>query len=176
MSPASAIPARIAWAVDQLAVGESDRILEIGGGRGVAAALICARLTRGSYLRIDRSATAVRASTVSNREYVERGAARFEQQALQDVDPIRLPRFDKLFAINVNLFWTGPAQEELALVRQLLSDNGRLDLFHDSPTTAGTSRKVGLLAEHLGRAGYAVTSVTATLARSTVIGLSCQPH
>jgi protein-L-isoaspartate O-methyltransferase len=33
-------PARIAWAVDQLEVGEVDRILEIGGGRGVAAALI----------------------------------------------------------------------------------------------------------------------------------------
>jgi protein-L-isoaspartate O-methyltransferase len=36
--------------MDQLAVGETGRILEIGGGRGVAAALICARLTRGSYL------------------------------------------------------------------------------------------------------------------------------
>jgi protein-L-isoaspartate O-methyltransferase len=48
MSPTSAVPARIAWAVDQLAVGEADRILEIGGGRGVAAALICAGLTQGS--------------------------------------------------------------------------------------------------------------------------------
>src|SRR6478672_9732711 len=105
VSPGPAIPARIAWVVDQLAVGESDRILEIGGGRGVAAAMICARLTRGNYLGIDRSAAAVRASALRNREYVERGTARFEQQALQDVDPTRLPTFDKVFAINVNLFW-----------------------------------------------------------------------
>ncbi len=134
MSPTSAIPPRIAWAVDQLAVGDADRILEIGGGRGVAAALICARLTRGSYLGIDRSATAVKASAVRNREHLERGTARFEQQALQDVDPTRLLRFDKVFAINVNLFWTRPAQGELALLHQLLSDDGQLDLFYDSPT------------------------------------------
>jgi hypothetical protein len=61
-------------------------------------------------------------------------------------------------------------------VRQLLSEDGQLDLFYDSPTAAGTSRIAGLLAEHLGRAGYAFTSVTATLAKSTVIRLSCQPH
>jgi protein-L-isoaspartate O-methyltransferase len=70
MTPRSAIPARIAWAVDQPAVGESDRILEIGGGRGVAAALIRARLTRGSYLGIDRSETAVSASAVRTRAHV----------------------------------------------------------------------------------------------------------
>jgi cyclopropane fatty-acyl-phospholipid synthase-like methyltransferase len=162
--------------VDQLAVGETDRILEIGGGRGVAAALICARLTRGRYHGIDRSATAVRASALRNREHVERGTAHFEQQAFQDVDPTRLPRFDKIFAVNVNLFWTRPAQEELALVRQLLSDDGQLDLFYDSPTPAGTSRIAGLLAEHLGQADYSFTSVTAPLAKSTVIGLSCQPR
>jgi cyclopropane fatty-acyl-phospholipid synthase-like methyltransferase len=139
MSSTSAIPARIAWAVDQLAVGEADRIVEIGGGRGVAAALIC-RLTRGSYLGIDRSATAVRASAVRNREHIERGAARFEQQGLQDVDPTQLRRFDKVFAINVNLFWTRPAQQELALVSQLLSHQGQLYLFYDNPTPDRTSR------------------------------------
>jgi hypothetical protein len=61
-------------------------------------------------------------------------------------------------------------------VCQLLSDDGQLDLFYDSPTIVGTSRIAGLLAEHLGRAGYAFTSVTATLGKSTVIGLSYQSH
>jgi cyclopropane fatty-acyl-phospholipid synthase-like methyltransferase len=176
MRSTSAIPARIAWAVDQLAVGEADRILEIGGGRGVAAAVICARLTRGSYLGIDPSETAVRASAVRNREQLERGTARFEQQGLQDVDPTRLPRFDKVFAINVNLFWTRSAQQELALIRQLLKDQGQLYLFYDKPTPAGTSRIADLLGEHLGRAGYASTSVIATLEQSTVIGLRCLPR
>jgi SAM-dependent methyltransferase len=176
MSPRMEAPARIAWAVDQLEVGEVDRILEIGGGRGVAAALICARLIRGSYVGIDRSATAVSASAVRNREQVERGTARFERQALEEVDPTQLPRFDKIFAINVNLFWIRPAQGELALVRQLLSDPGQLHLFYDSPTPAGTSRITDLLAENLGRAGYTFTSATATLGQSTVIGLSCRPH
>jgi hypothetical protein len=61
-------------------------------------------------------------------------------------------------------------------VRQLLSDDGQRHLFYESPTAASTSRIAGLVAEHLGRAGYAFTSVTATHAKSTVIGLSCQPH
>ena len=176
MNARPSVPARIAWAVDQLAVGEADRILEIGGGRGVAAALICARLIRGSYLGIDRSATAVRASAVRNREHVERGTAGFEQQALADIDPTELPKFDKVFAINVNLFWTRPAERELALVRQLLSEHGQLHLFYDSPRPAGTPRVADLLAEHLDRAGYAFTLVTATLGQSTVTGLSCRPR
>ena len=176
MSAASAIPARIAWAVDELGVGEADRVLEIGCGRGVAADLVCARLASGTYLGIDRSATAIRASVVRNRERVERGIARFEQQALEDVDPTRLPVFDTVFAVNVNLFWTGQARAELALVRELLGDDGRLHLFYDSPSPAGTSRIAGLLAEHLDRAGYASTSVTATLGGSAVIGMSCVPR
>lgn len=61
-------------------------------------------------------------------------------------------------------------------MRQLLSDDGRLDLFYDSPSAAGTSRIADLLAEHLGRAGYVFTSVTTTLGKSTVIGLSCRPR
>jgi hypothetical protein len=88
-----------------------------------------------------------KASAVRNPSNLERGTARFEQQALQDVDPTRLLRFDKVFAININLFWTRRAQGELALVRQLLCDDGRLDLFYDSPTP-GTYRIAGLFAEH----------------------------
>ena len=37
----SMIPDRIRWAVETLAVDTSDQLLEIGGGSGVAASLIC---------------------------------------------------------------------------------------------------------------------------------------
>jgi protein-L-isoaspartate O-methyltransferase len=87
MSPRTEAPARIAWAVDQLEVGEVDRILEIGGGRGVAAALICARLTRGSYLGITRSATAVSASANTLRPTAA-SAVEAWWRAMQDQDLI----------------------------------------------------------------------------------------
>jgi hypothetical protein len=89
----------------------------------------------------------LKASAVRNPKQPRARHRTFEQQALQDVDPTRLLRFDKVFAININLFWTRPAQGELALVRQLLCDDGRLDLFYDSPTP-GTYRIAGLFAEH----------------------------
>ena len=72
MTTAASIPNRIRWAVDQLGINANDRILEIGCGRGAAASLICPRLSGGSYLGIDRSATAVEASTACNRQHIER--------------------------------------------------------------------------------------------------------
>jgi SAM-dependent methyltransferase len=175
MTSAVSIPGRIRWVVDQLGVNANDHILEIGGGRGAAASLICPRLTQGSYLGIDRSATAVEASTAHNRQHVERGTARFDQAALEDLDPSALPRFDKVFASNVNVFWTHPAQCELALIRQLLTGKGELYLFYDSPEPARIRRLSRLLAEHLEQARYTHSLVTTMLTSSTVIGLNCRP-
>jgi hypothetical protein len=45
---AGAIPQRIRWAVEALAVDEADRVFEIGGGPGVAASLAHARPRYGS--------------------------------------------------------------------------------------------------------------------------------
>src|SRR5919198_3852667 len=51
------VPERLAWAVEVLHVRPDDEILGIGGGPGVAAGLVCERLTGGGRLvGIDRSA------------------------------------------------------------------------------------------------------------------------
>jgi cyclopropane fatty-acyl-phospholipid synthase-like methyltransferase len=175
MTAATSIPDRIRWAVNQLHISANDHVLEIGGGRGVAASLICPQLTGGSYLGIDRSSTAVKASTARNRQHIERGTARFEHQALEDLDPSALPVFDKIFAINVNLFWTRPAQPELALVRKMLADGGGVHLFYDSPEPAKIHQLARLLGKHLDQADYTHSSVTTTLTGSSVIGLHGSP-
>ncbi|OZM75854.1 class I SAM-dependent methyltransferase [Pseudonocardia sp. MH-G8] len=52
------VPDRIRWAVDVLDPAGADRVLEIGCGPGVAAALVCPRLPAGWMLATDRSAVA----------------------------------------------------------------------------------------------------------------------
>jgi SAM-dependent methyltransferase len=127
----SAIPKRVRWAIDNLAIRPGDRILEIGGGRGIAAALVCERLRAGKFVGLDRSGIAVSASQEANRTHVESGKARFVKGALADA---KLDgRFDKIFAINVNVFWLGP-EKELAVVRRLLAPKGNLYLFYEPPS------------------------------------------
>jgi predicted O-methyltransferase YrrM len=74
-------PERLAVAVDLVDVLPGQRILEIGGGRGIAARLVCDRLGDGRYVGIDRSAKAVAAARELNSAYVERGIAQFRQLA-----------------------------------------------------------------------------------------------
>ena len=43
-------------------------------------------------------------------------------------------RFDKVFAVNINVFWTSRATEELAHVSDALAPRGTLFLFYETPT------------------------------------------
>jgi SAM-dependent methyltransferase len=173
--PAERVPARLTWTVDHLAPGPGERVLEIGGGRGVAAALVCSRLTTGRYVGIDRSPVALDAAVARNAEHVVRGTARFEQLALEDADPAVLGRFDAVFAVNVNLFWTRPARRELDVVRNLLADGGRLWLTYESPPPSGTQRLAVPLTERLDAAGFTSRTVVHEDPQGALLGLDCRP-
>jgi SAM-dependent methyltransferase len=97
------------WAIDVLGVAGSDRLLEIGCGNGVAAALVCERLTLGRLTAIDRSAKAIATARQRNADHVAAGKAVFVESAF-DVFSADTGAFDKVFAINVNLFWVDPAR------------------------------------------------------------------
>jgi cyclopropane fatty-acyl-phospholipid synthase-like methyltransferase len=127
-------PERIRWAVDLLTVRPSDHVLEIGCGPGHAIALVCERLTTGTITAIDRSATQIARAGERSRECVAAGRARIERIALADFDPGRR-RFDKILAVNVNVFWTSPAAA-LGDVRRLLRPGGTLHLVYEPPAAA----------------------------------------
>jgi SAM-dependent methyltransferase len=175
MPRASLVPARIAWSVNQLGIGTDQRILEIGAGKGAAAELVCTRLGGGSYLGIDRSAAAVSAARERNRRYIEHRMAQIQRLELEDIDPGAVGRFDTIFAVNVNLFWTRPAQRELALVRELLTTQAQLWLFYEAPTTTATSRISTLLGHRLDQAGYGYETVSETVEGALLLRFRCSP-
>jgi len=125
-------PARLQWAVQLLEVAPDDQVLEIGCGPGVAVALVCERLTSGRITAVDRSATAVERTTRRNEAHIASGRAVVEHCAVADLGG-RRGRFDKIFAVNVNLFWVRPADTEIDLMRRLLRPDGVLRLFYDRP-------------------------------------------
>lgn len=169
-------PERLVAAVDCLDVQPEDRILEIGCGRGVAADLVCGRLAGGRLDAVDRSAKAVAAATARNAAAVACGKARFLTEAIEDVDAADLYRYDKVFAVNVNLFWVRPAQQELRLIAGLLRPGGRLWLCYDPPDSAKLARMRTTLGEHLAKAGYAWTAATLEAGRSTLLVMTARPH
>jgi protein-L-isoaspartate O-methyltransferase len=72
----TALPDRIAWAIEQLDPSPGDLVLEIGCGRGVAAAAICDRLKRGRYIGLHRSKTAIDAAQKRCADQIAAGKAR----------------------------------------------------------------------------------------------------
>jgi trans-aconitate methyltransferase len=139
--------------VETLAVDGADRVLEIGGGPGVAASIVCERLETGRMHLIDRSATAIERTRRRNPGHVSSGRLTLETVELRDFEA-RGRRFDKVFAVNVNLFWTTRGTEELARVREALAPGGTLFLFYETPS-AGRARDVATrVAEALRANGF----------------------
>ena len=131
------VPDRVRWAVDLLDPGPAESVLEVGGGPGVSAALICARLTSGRLLAVDRSAMAVRRTVQRNAEHLAAGRLAVEQA---DLHALTVPgTFDAALTLDVNLFWTRDAGRELAVLHQALRPGGRLlVLYGATGPTSGT--------------------------------------
>lgn len=134
------VPARIAWTLNLLDGAPSARILEVGCGPGVAVALVCDRLDWGRITAIDRSSTAIERTRRRSADHMASCRA-----VLQQVDLAGLReagRFDKSFAINVNVFWTSDADDELRVLTHVLRSGGVLRIVYGGPAPC-TARSVG---------------------------------
>jgi cyclopropane fatty-acyl-phospholipid synthase-like methyltransferase len=131
---AAGVSARLAWAVETLAVRPDDRILEIGCGHGVAVSLVCARLDGGRIVAIDRSPTMIAMAERRNAAHVAAGRAALRAVALEAAD-FGGDRFDKVFAVNVSPAWKVPGG--LRKIKEVLAPEGALYLFHQQPDWAG---------------------------------------
>lgn len=148
-----AVPARIRWAVSVVAPDPADRLVELGCGPGVAAALVCDRLTTGHLAAVDRSATAVARTTTRNAAHVESGRLTVVQSEVAAL-ALASAAADKVFAVNVNLFWTRAPARELATIRGVLRPGGALFVLYGSDGPTGPDRVTPVIADALKGAGF----------------------
>lgn len=146
------------WAVDLLAPGPDDRLLEIGCGPGVATALVCDRLRGGRLLAVDRSATAVRRAAERNAGHVAAGRLEVRVAAVDELD---LPpaSLDAAFSVNVNLFWTRTPTRELDLLAAALRPGGRLHVCFGPDGPQAPARILEPIAAALAGHGFVEVAV-----------------
>ena len=122
---------RLERLVERRDLRPGDRVLEIGCGHGVAATLVCERLTSGSYTAVDRSPKMIAAAERRNAEHVAAGRAEFLVMALESLE-LGERRFDVIFAARVGLFQREPERAR-ALAGRWLAPGGRLVAEYDVP-------------------------------------------
>lgn len=132
------VPDRIRRALSCLPVTGSERVLEIGCGVGTAAAALLAGHPGLRYVAVDRSPTAVAATSRRTAQYVDEGRCRVIRADLSALPSALLPKaqFDLAFALNVNLFWTTLADAESDLLAGYLRPAGVLVLLYELPDAA----------------------------------------
>ena len=131
MTDAPRVPERLRWTIELVDVKPADHLFEIGCGPGHAVALVCERLAHGTITAIDRSPVMVARAKDRNHGCVLVGRARIEHRTL--VNAKFAHRFKKIFAINVNAFWTDPEPSFAALAR-LLHPAGIAFLTYEPPS------------------------------------------
>lgn len=151
---ADKVPDRLTWAAETVAPSPADRVLEIGCGHGVLLSLLAQGLTSGTITAIDRSDKMVAAATARNAAHIAAGKVSIRQAELAAAD-LDGSSFDKILAVNVNVFWMKPARE-LAAARRLLDAEGKLYLFFEPPSPAQAEPIAAKLAANLETAGFRV--------------------
>ncbi|GIG86660.1 class I SAM-dependent methyltransferase [Plantactinospora endophytica] len=156
------------WAVQAMAVAADDRLLEIGCGRGVAVSLVADRLVDGRIVAIDRAATMARLAAERNARHIGSGRAEIRCAEFASAD---LPNgyFDKIFAVNVNLFWLGAAARQIDRMRSLLAPGGRLYVFGERPVSGHPTANLGATERLLRTRGFATTRTVEVRGRGRML-------
>ena len=167
------IPERLSWAVETLAIQPDDQLLEIGCGHGIAVSLICDRLLSGSIMAVDRSQKMIDVAQRKNEPHIAAGKAMFRAIALDQLD-VASRCFNKIFAINVNVFWLNPARE-LALLRAMLEPEGRLYLFYEPPHSSKSQTIIDKVRMNLEKEAFSVREVLVNMHRVCITATVATP-
>ncbi|WP_446224254.1 class I SAM-dependent methyltransferase [Nocardia sp. IBHARD005] len=158
---------RFEWFADTMGVRAGEQVLELGPGSGASLTRIAARLGSGRIVGLERSATALAQAGRRCADEITAGRVRLVEGDIAKVRVARLldeldqgNRFDLIFAVNVNLFWTAPATAAWSTMRESLAPTGRIWLCYGYGTPNSPTPPTAKLTERLTTAGYHCTTVT----------------
>jgi arsenite methyltransferase len=111
-----------AFAIQQLDLKSSDRVLEIGFGGGATLPT----LIRGAAFvaGVDRSQDAVESAQARHSKQVLEGRAKFLEGVVEAI-PFEAASFDKVFTVNTIYFWRS-LNAGFAEIHRVLSPDGRV--------------------------------------------------
>lgn len=144
------------WAVEQLAVGPTARVLEIGFGPGVALEALLDRVTEGTVYGVDHSDVMVRKAARRNARAIAEGRLRLRQASVADIDETLAP-LDLILGVNTLGMWPDPPVQ-LRRLQRLLRPGGRIAIGIQ-PRTGGADaeaarRRADEIAGMLSGAGF----------------------
>lgn len=116
---------RTRWLISEMNIKPDDNILEIGYGPGVAIEGISSLLTTGSITGIDISDVMMKQAAKRNAGAVQKGKVKLFTGTADNLN--NNEKFDKIFGMNVHIFWKDPV-EKINKLKKLLKDSGELTL------------------------------------------------
>lgn len=114
---------RINWVVSLLDAKPTDNILEIGYGPGSSIKTLGEKINGGKITGIDHSEVMYKSAGKKNSSLIKAGKVELLWGTIETVKPPSL--FDKIFAINVSIFWKNPV-DELIKIKHMLKSGGKL--------------------------------------------------
>ena len=122
---------RNSWAVDLLEIRATDRVLEIGYGPGFALEGACRRASAGKVVGLDHSPSMGAMAARRNRAAVASGRFQLEIGPIEALKEPSAPAFatpfDRIFAVNVVMFWNDPVAA-IGILESRLAARGRIAL------------------------------------------------
>jgi SAM-dependent methyltransferase len=139
-----------------LDIQPTDHVLEVGFGPGLAIERAASLAARGKVFGIDHSEVMLRQASRRNAAAIAEGRVRLQLGSAE-----RLPqfpaRFDKVFAVNVHMFWNDTATVSRGL-REAIKPGGMLALAFQPrrPGATGddTRKEAERMAASLRQAGF----------------------
>lgn len=123
--------------VELLNIRPNDRVLEVGFGPGLAVARAAERATAGKVVGIDHSPLMLRQARRLNAKAIRAGRVELLLGSA-DALPRFGERFDKILAVNVNMFWKDPTSV-LRSLRRLMKPGGVIALTLQPRSRGATS-------------------------------------